>query len=183
MLHFFAVQSLPPPPVFGVPALFASFAAFFGWVLGVAAFLLPNGFLAWRSHQIFGHWTRHFAQWHRRAWWGVTLGALALGVGIMLLVGALPTWQDRWSHWYNSTPAHSAHNANALQWLSQTQMNLAQLLQMSAVVLFLGGLAATAVSLRYMWQTVLVRRKPAAASNEWIVMPSETRAHSDSPFT
>ena len=183
MLHFIAVQPLPPPPAFGVPGLFASFAAFFGWVFGALAFLLPNGVLAWRSHQIFGHWKRHFAQWHRRAWWGVTVGAFALGAGIMLLMGALPTWQDRWVHWYTSTPAHSVLNENGLQWLSQTHTNFAQLLQMSALVLCLGGLAVMAISLRYMWQTVLVRRQPAAASNEWIVMPTEARTHSDSPFT
>lgn len=179
MLQSLAAQTAPALPTFAIPALFASGTAFLGWLLGLVAVMAPSGVLAWRSHSAFGHWTRYFAQWRRRSWMGVAVGSLTLGAGMVLGVGAIPAWQARWAQWFAAAQRSRPQESVAFTWLLQTQTHLAQLLQLGALLLVLTGIAALLVCVRHMWVNVLVRRQPAVASPEWIVLPPETRSLSD----
>jgi hypothetical protein len=182
MLHTLAAQSLAAPPSFGLPGVFESFAAFLGWGLALLALVLPSVALAFRSHQIFGHWTRFFAQWHRRSWWGMVVGSLVFAVGIVFLLGALPVWQTHWHTWYTALQTQRPQDGVALGWLSQTHAGLVSLLQTAATVLLLAGVAALAVCVRHLWQHVLVRRRAVIATNDWLMVPPDPPALSDSSF-
>lgn len=168
--------ALTPPPYFGVPSLFD---AVLGWFLGIVLLIAPSALLAARSHTVLGHWMRHFAQWHRRAWWAVTLGSIALASGVFVLLGALPAWQAHWQAWYSSSLAQNPANLSALTWLSQTQTQFAHLVQVAAVVVTLGGILVLLLGMWRMYRRVLIRRQAVAPTSEWMMAPPVTRSHFD----
>jgi hypothetical protein len=170
----------PAPPAFGVPALFD---AFWGWLAALVALVLPFALLSRRTHRVFGHWTRLFAQWRRRSWWLLVSGALAVSVGIFILAGALPAWQNRWAAWYAAASASAPQDAPAFAWMSQMQSHLAQVLQLAALALILLGLIALIISIRHMLRKVLVRRPVVTPSTEWLMgAPPVTRSHPETSF-
>ncbi len=180
MLFTLVAQIAPAPPAFGVPALFD---AFWGWLAGLVALVLPFALLGRRTHRIFGHWTRLFAQWRRRSWWLLVTGALAWSAGIFILLGALPAWQSRWAAWYTAARASAPQDTPAFAWLSQMQGHLAQLLQLAALALIVLGLVALVISMRHIMRNVLVRRPVVAPTSEWLMgVPPVTRSHPETSF-
>lgn len=169
------VLLLVKPPAFGIPSLGD---AFLGWLVGVLLLAAPSAALSWRSHTVLGHWTRHFAQWHRRSWWLVTAGSISLGLGALGLLGALPSWQTRWATWQAQATQAQA-DPTALQWLTQTQEQFTQLLRLASIALVIVGVAAVAVGGWHMTRSVLVRRQAVAPTSEWMMAPPVTRPHTD----
>lgn len=170
------VLLLTAPPAFGVPSLFD---AFLGWLVGLIALIAPSAWLAMRSHTVLGHWSRHFAQWRRRAWWAVTLGSIGLGSGILTLLGALPAWQTRWRAWYLDAQARDPADLASLAWLNQTQTEYAHVLQIAAIVISAGALVLLLLGMWRMHHRVLTRRVPVAPTSDWMMAPPLTRAHVD----
>ena len=102
------VLAVTPPPNLGIP----SFSdGLWGWVLGSVILVLPSALLARQSHRIFGHWTRHFALWLRRSWWGMNGGSVGLAGGIFILLGARPAWDAQYAAWVASARAQDPQNA------------------------------------------------------------------------
>lgn len=167
-----SVLALSAPPALSIPSLGDGL---WGWLLGVVVLVVPSVLLARRSHEIFGHWTRHFMQWQRRSWWGLNGGALGLALGIFVLLGMLPAWNGHYAAWVRSARAHDPANATAYGWLAQSQARLAQLLGVGAVLVLLGSAALLALSVRQMLTQVLVRRTAVAATPEWMMAPPITR--------
>ncbi len=171
----FAAVAMGPPPTLGVPS---PGDAFGGWLLGLLILLAPNALLAWRSHQVLGHWSRYFWQWRRRAWWLASGGTLIVALSAFGLAGALPAWQSRWSLWQAAARAHGV-DSTALAWLDQSHADYATLMQVGIIVLLLAGLAALAVGMWVANRTIIMRRRPVVASSEWMMAPPLTRPHSD----
>lgn len=162
------LATLAPPPPLAMPSLFD---ALLGWVVALVLLLGPSTYLAWRSHSLLGHWTRYFAQSHRSPWWIALLGAIGLAFGAFTILGILPAWQHRWDTWYAASRIASPSDTTSLGWLSQTQTQYAGLLQLSAIVLCVVGLAALGIGMWRFQRTVLVRRTPVAPSQEWMMVP------------
>lgn len=168
MLLALAVPLVAPPPMFGVPGLFD---AFLGWLATLIALALPFVLLARRTHLVFGHWTRLFAQWRRRSWWLLVAGALAWDAGVFIFLAALPAWQSRWDAWYPVAQSAYPRDATAFIWLNQAHDHLTQALQLGALALILLGIAAMAISIRHLLRNVLIRRQAVAVTSEWIMGP------------
>ncbi len=167
MTAVLSVAGLAAPPAFGVPALFD---AFWGWLLTLVVLALPFVLLAFRTHRVFGHWTRLFAQWRRRSWWLLVTGAVTLSGGVFVQVGALPAWQGRWAAWFAAAQASDPAHRPAFDWLAQMHERLAQLVQVGALALMLAGIAALAVSIRHLVRNVLVRRRAVPATPDWVML-------------
>jgi hypothetical protein len=171
-MHFPGTLALAAPPALGVPSLGDSPL---GWLLSLVVLVVPSVLLARRSHQIFGHWTRHFAQWQRLSWWGMNGGSFGLALGIFTLMGVLPTWNAHYAQWIASARTQDAANATAYGWLAHSQAQFAQLLSLGALALLIFSVGLLAVSIRYLLTQVLVRRTAVAATPEWMMAPPITR--------
>ncbi len=168
------VLALTPPPALGIPSLGDGV---WGWLFGLVVLVVPSVLLAQRSHQIFGHWTRHFAGWQRRSWWGMNGGSFGLALGIFVLLGVLPTWDRHYAAWAQAARAHDPANASAYGWLVQNQGQLAQLLGVGALLVVVASAALLVLSIRQMLTQVLVRRTAVAATPDWMMAPPITRSN------
>jgi hypothetical protein len=165
--------ALSTPPSLAIPS---PLEAAEGWAVGVAVLIAPSLWLAFRSHSVMGHWLRYFAQWHRSAWWIALSGSVSMSVGAFALLAALPIWQQRWDAWYLDAQSRVASDLNPLIWLSATQAQLAQLLRVGSVVLIVVGVVMAVAGIWRYHKTILMRRAPVAATTEWMMAPTASRA-------
>ncbi len=171
-MHLPSVLALTAPPALTIPSLGDGL---WGWLLGLVVLVVPSALLARRSHQTFGHWTRHFAQWQRRSWWGMNGGSVGLALGIFVLLGVLPAWDGRYTTWATAARAHDPANATAYGWLTQQQQQLAQLLSVGAFLVVVVSAALLVLCIRHLLTQVMVRRTAVAATPEWMMAPPITR--------
>lgn len=154
------------PPAFSIPL---PWDAPLAWLVAFLIFLLPATLLAWRSHSILGHWTRYLRQWRQRSWWLVNGGSLLFALGTIILLGALPNWQNAYNRWSAFTALNVTTWVSPVTWIDQSQYALATAIRIGTiVVLLVGGTLLVIGTIRFL-REVLVRRSPALATPDWVI--------------